>query len=60
MTDLPELPQGFTCACDTFHKYPGYVYAHWREVLPHTCDDCGAEHEIILGNARLTKKGGRK
>ena len=42
-------PKGFDCtACKKRHDFPAYVFAHWREVITHTCD-CGAKHEIICG-----------
>lgn len=55
-TDTPKLREGFTCeACKTQHKFPAYVYAHWRELLTFTCP-CGAKYEICAGAVdRLTE-----
>jgi hypothetical protein len=47
-----ELASGFTCECGVYHKYPAYVYAHWREELVHSCD-CGRKHNICVGYAQL-------
>jgi len=47
------LREGFTCECGKEHKFPTYVYAHWRELLIHTCDVCGAKHEICAGAVNL-------
>jgi hypothetical protein len=55
---MSELAKGFTCTCGAEHAYPPYVFAHWRDKLTHTCEHCGALHEIVMGVA--TPKGGRK
>jgi RNase P subunit RPR2 len=51
VTTKKELPEGYTCKCGEFHKYPAYVYAHWRDLLTHTCEKCGAKHDILMGHA---------
>lgn len=51
-----EMNRGYTCTCGKEHKYGAYVFAHWREVLIHTCDACGAKHEIIFGYAKPLKE----
>lgn len=59
--DKPDaLAKGFTCECGQFHRYGSYVYAHWRERLVHTCEQCGAKHNILLGVPHLTKKGSKQ
>lgn len=47
-----DLPMGYTCECGEFNKYPMYVYAHWRDVLVHSCD-CGRKYSIVCGSAML-------
>ena len=49
------MAKGFTCECKTYHEYPLYVAAHWREALTHTCQDCGRQHSIFAGKATLIK-----
>jgi len=49
----PGLPSGFTCECGEFHKYPAYVYAHWRDLLAFTCQSCQRQCAIVMGVARL-------
>lgn len=52
-----NLPKGFTCKCGRTHEFGGYVYAHWRERLVHSCTPgCGARHNIYMGKATLKKK----
>jgi transcription elongation factor Elf1 len=53
-----DLPKGFACeTCNKWHDYGMYVYAHWTDILRHQCDNCGAEHSIVKGQAWLKKKG---
>lgn len=53
-----QLPQGFNCGtCATFHKYDAYVLAHASDVLVHTCDKCGAKHEIFEFVAEQIEEG---
>lgn len=52
---MSATPKGFTCECSTFHRYSSYVYAHWRDRLFHTCEQCGAKHAIVCGVAFLQK-----
>jgi hypothetical protein len=40
--------KGFSCQCGKRHDHPGYVYAHFREGIVHTCD-CGRKHTIKNG-----------
>jgi hypothetical protein len=50
--------EGFHCkTCKKYHYFPPYVFAHWRELLTHTCDNCGAMHEICAGASDLIKEG---
>jgi hypothetical protein len=56
-TDKIEHPKGFTCECGKFHEFGAYVTAHWRDILHHTCDDCGAKHSVVCGFATLRKRG---
>jgi hypothetical protein len=58
MAKQPTLPKGFTCECGKFHRYPGYVFAHWRNLLDFTCDECGAKYSIVIGRAE--RKGIRR
>lgn len=52
-----DTPKGFACAtCGKFHEFSGWVYAHWRERLTHTCE-CGARYSICRGRAIQTKRG---
>lgn len=51
------MPKGFKCECGTEHPFSAYVYAHWDIRLSHTCDECGARHNILGGTATLHKKG---
>jgi hypothetical protein len=55
MSTQSKLPSGFTCDCGVTHKYPGYVYAHWRNKIVHTCDRCERKHNILMGKATLIK-----
>lgn len=50
-----ELPNGFRCECGKFHEFPSYVLAHWYDLIVHTCDNCGAKHQVVAGNALLLK-----
>jgi hypothetical protein len=52
-----QLPKGYTCACGMEHKYPSYVYAHWREVLTHECDKCGRKNKTVCGVATIARRG---
>jgi len=52
------MKDGYNCeTCGKYHEYPMYVYAHSREVLIATCDNCGAKHEIIMFNAKQIESG---
>lgn len=56
MSKITELPKGYTCSfCKRENKYSAYVFAHWREVLIHTCS-CGAKYKIVNGSAELNNK----
>lgn len=39
---------GHVCKCGKEHKWPMYVFAHYRDRLIHTCD-CGVKVEICNG-----------
>jgi len=55
---MKDLPKGFDCkTCGKFHRFDPYVFAHSRDLLVHTCDNCGAKHEIIMFHATQKKKG---
>lgn len=46
-----ELPKGYHCyTCNTWNEYPMYVFAHWRDLLVHTCQ-CNTQYEILMGHA---------
>jgi len=46
-----DTTKGFFCtSCKKYHAYDGYVYAHTKIELTHTCT-CGAKHIIIELNA---------
>lgn len=47
------MPKGFKCECGKEHEFGAYVYAHWDIELFHTCDNCGARHEVFQGNVTL-------
>jgi hypothetical protein len=49
-----NIPLGFTCECGRVHKFAAYVYAHWREVLIHSCE-CGLNHDIQYGLASVSE-----
>ena len=51
-----DLPKGYTCACGEYHKYPGYIYAHFREMIDHTCPKCRRVYTILLGHATPKRK----
>lgn len=52
------IRQGFNCeTCGKWHQFSMYVFAHSRDVLKHKCDNCGAEHSIVMMHAKQTKKG---
>ena len=54
------LAKGYSCeTCGVENKYSGWVYAHWRDLITHSCD-CGAKYSIFAGIARQVKKGRRK
>lgn len=52
-----SMPKGWTCGCGTFHEFGVYVAAHWSDRLKHTCDRCGATHDVQRGVIKLLKKG---
>jgi hypothetical protein len=54
-----ELIEGYTCTCGEHHKYPAYVFSHYYEVLVHTCEKCGAKHEILEGEATLIESNAK-
>lgn len=43
------LPSGYRCDCGKFHKFPSYVFAHWRQSIRHACDRCETIHTIFAG-----------
>lgn len=44
-----ELPKGFTCHCGEYHRFSGYVYAHWTTSLNFTCHKCSRDYSCIGG-----------
>lgn len=52
---MAKAPEGYTCKCTEYHKFPVYVYAHWRELLIHTCSNCGRKNEIVAGTVTIGK-----
>lgn len=52
-------PDGFICECGKFHPFCGYVAAHWDLPLTHTCDECGAMHDVLRGVAELREPSHR-
>jgi hypothetical protein len=50
---MEEVAKGYTCACGKFHKFNGYVYAHWNIQLVHACA-CGRENKIKNGVAVIS------
>jgi hypothetical protein len=54
------MKKGFICECGKYHEFGGYVAAHWREVLVHTCEACGRKHSVLAGNVRLIKSPRKK
>jgi transcription elongation factor Elf1 len=56
-----ELSKGFNCSwCGKYHEFALYVFSHWRDLLVHTCDACGAVHKIVCGQAWRKKQGKKK
>lgn len=44
------LPKGYYCgACETFHRFGMWVYAHWDERITGVCQHCGAVNHIEAG-----------
>lgn len=56
---MTGVAEGYTCECGTEHRFPSYVYAHWRDVIDHTCETCGAVHSIVCGLVTLKEAGRR-
>lgn len=56
MADGSILPKSYTCKCGAEHTYPAYVFAHWNEILTHTCEKCGAKHDVLRGIATPHKE----
>lgn len=56
MVEIEDFARSFKCSeCGKNHQFTMYVLAHWGERLLHTCD-CGAQHSIRHGRARLVKR----
>lgn len=43
--------KGLVCSCGEKHRFPAYVYAHWRSMIRMKCPKCGVEWEIVCGCA---------
>lgn len=55
---MSEIAKGFKCkSCGTFHEFGFYVHAHWKELLTHTCNKCGARHSVCRGRVCLMQQG---
>ncbi len=57
---MAELPKGFKCKCGKFHRFHVWVYAHWRELLDFTCDECGQKYTVVMGHAKAEGNAARK
>jgi hypothetical protein len=45
-----KLPKGHVCGkCRKRHRWPRYVYAHWRDIIVHTCT-CGEKATLVAGS----------
>ena len=44
-----ELSKGYHCLCGKYHRFPGYVYAHWSDEIVHTCSKCDRKWLICEG-----------
>ena len=53
--ETSDYTKGYTCECGLLNRYPFYVFAHWEDLLTHTCE-CGREYEIRHGHAKLMEK----
>lgn len=55
-----RTPTGYQClGCGQHHDFPMYVFAHWRDIIHHTCDHCGMRHSIVAGTAGPSIRGRR-
>ena len=45
------MTKGFVCTCGEKHRFPPYVYAHWRIRLVFTCPKCKRKWNILDGVA---------
>jgi len=46
---MSNLPRGYDCPnCSKTNKFVPYVYAHWNDLLTHTCE-CGQTHSLLAG-----------
>lgn len=45
-SELKYDDKGFTCECGVYYNHPAYVYAHTKDSLIHTCDNCLRKHRI--------------
>lgn len=50
-----RLPLGFICTCGERHKFPPYVYAHYRELMRFQCEKCKTAWDICLGMVSKNK-----
>jgi hypothetical protein len=41
------MSKGFNCECGKHHEFTVWVFAHPKEILVHTCDQCGRRHQIL-------------
>ena len=48
----------FQCTwCGEEHEMSLYVAAHWTTLIIHTCDVCGAKHDLYRGSLHRSKDG---
>lgn len=45
----PAEVSGHVCPCGERHKWPAYVYAHWRDLLTHSCNKCNQKTSLLSG-----------
>jgi hypothetical protein len=45
--DEKGYPSGHICNCGENYRWPGYVFAHWREGVNFTCPKCNQIFSIL-------------
>ena len=54
-----RVPIGHYCpSCNKEFKWPFYVFAHYKDVIIHSCENAGCEQkiEIQFGEAKIITK----